>query len=118
MRNVAIGIGCFIGFFAVVFVIGFIAQGTDFVLYKTFAPARANVERQVFENTNSYVRGMNAEIQDFAMEYARSTTDQEHKDAIAIMVLEKVANFPEDQMVPTVRKFVRQLKMERGLLLE
>lgn len=88
------------------------------MLYKFFAPMRANVEREVFENTNSYVRGMNSDIQDFAMEYAKPTTDQAHKEMIEAMVIEKVADFPEDQMVPTVRRFVREIKTKRGLPLE
>lgn len=37
--------------------IGFFATGGDLAIYSFWAPKQANVERQVFENTQSYVQG-------------------------------------------------------------
>ena len=38
--------------------ITWLAQGNDFFMYKVFAPRYATVQRQVFEQTPSYVKGM------------------------------------------------------------
>lgn len=44
-------------FLIMVFVVSWLIQGNGFFLYKVFAPKQAAVQREVFENTPSYVRG-------------------------------------------------------------
>jgi hypothetical protein len=107
------GLGVVVGCLVVVFGFVWLAQGNDFFMYKVFAPAKANVEREVFENSDSFVRGTNADIQAYYLEYVKA--DPEHKAAIKAVVLEKTAKFPEEQMSETVRRFVHQLRAESGI---
>lgn len=93
--------------------LAWIVQGNDFFLYKTFAPARENVRREVFENTKSYNQGMVQELQNMQFEYVKA--DKEHQAALASIILHRAADFPEDKLPEDLRVFIQELKKERGL---
>src|SRR3989344_5595148 len=95
-------VGCFISW---------VVQGNDFFLYKVFAPQRENVRRQVFENTKSYNQGMVQELQNMQFEYVKA--DEEHKKALASIILHRAADFPEDKMPDDLRLFIADLKKEQ-----
>jgi hypothetical protein len=93
--------------------LAWVVQGNDFFLYKVFAPRQENIRREVFENTKSYKQGMVQELQNLQVEYLKA--DKEHKQAIASIILQRSADFPEDQMPADLRQFIWGLKKERGL---
>ncbi len=90
-----------------------IVQGNDFFLYKVFAPAQENVRREVFENTKSYNQGMVQELQNMQFEHVKAS--DEHKKALASVILQRSADFPEDKMPNDLRVFISDLKRQRGL---
>ena len=90
-----------------------LVQGNEFFLYKVFAPQHEKVRRQVFEETKSYNQGMVQELQNMQFEYIKA--DKEHKAALASIILQRAADFPEDKMPADLRSFIWDLKKERGL---
>ncbi|MFH0873946.1 MAG: hypothetical protein V1846_03900 [Candidatus Komeilibacteria bacterium] len=88
-----------------------IFTGNDFFLYKAFAPKYEKTRREVFENTKSYKQGMIQELQ--AMEFEYIKADSSHKAALADVILRQSADFPEEEMPPSLRSFVQQLRNER-----
>lgn len=100
-------------FTVLVFGLSWIVQGNDFFLYKVFAPQQEGVRRQVFENTKSYNQGMVQELENMQFEYVKA--DDEHKKALASVILHRAADFPEDKMPADLRAFIKNLKKEQGL---
>ena len=94
-----------------------LAQGNNFFLYKVFAPQQEKVRREVYENTPSYVQGMVQDLQDLQRDYMKADAahDEEHKKALASMILHRSASFPEDQIPPDLRAFIWGLKKDAGL---
>lgn len=101
-------VGWTIGVFLFVGAVGFLSQGTDFVLYKFWAPKFENARREVFENTKSYNQGMIQEIENMAFEYAQA--DDAHKEALAQIILHRTADFDLDKLHPDTRAFIQQLR--------
>jgi hypothetical protein len=91
-----------------------IVQGNEFFLYKVFAPKRAEVERQVFENTRSFNEGMVQELQAMRFEYAKED-DPEAKKAMASVILHRADGYDlNDPLVPQdLRNFIEQLREEQ-----
>jgi hypothetical protein len=107
-------LACFIGIILLVFVcigLGFFAQGTNFFMYKYWAPKYANVERQVYEGTNSYHRGNAMEMQKLQMEYNAAPADQ--KDTLGTIILDKSANWDIKDFPPQSQQFLDKLRNER-----
>jgi hypothetical protein len=102
------GLGVVVGCLVVVFGFVWLAQGNDFFMYKVFAPAKANVEREVFENTNTHVRGLNITVQQAQMDYAQA--DPAHKAAISAVLLQQMADVPMEKLTPQNAAFVQQLR--------
>ena len=100
---------------AIILILGltWIGQGNDFFLYKVFAPKREEVRREVFEQTKSYQQGMVQDLRRMQREYV--TADEEHKAALASVILHTAADFPEEEMPADVAQFINQLKRERSL---
>lgn len=94
--------------------LAWMVQGNEFFLYKVFAPARENVRREVFENTKSFNQGMIQELQNLQLEYVQA--EEEHKKALASVILHRSADFPEDKLPEDLRAFIQDLKKERGLV--
>lgn len=88
--------------------LGFIFEGSNFFLYKFFAPKQEQVRREVFEQTHSYKEGMQQEIQSMAFQYVQA--DDEHKAALGNMILHKVADFDISYFSPDLQAFVRHLR--------
>lgn len=99
-----------------IFALAWIVQGNNFFMYKVFAPAQAKVERQVFEQTPSYVKGMVQDLEKAQADYVMQK-DPEAKAALASIILHRASGFNlEDPDVPaSLRAFISQLKRERGL---
>lgn len=101
--------GAFLALIALVWVI----QGSDFFLYKVFAPKYEAARRETFEQSKAYNDGMAQELRAMQMEYIKATPDQQ--TALASVILHRVDGYPEDQLPEDLRTFVNDLKRARGL---
>ncbi len=73
-----------------------------------FKPMRENVEREVFENTQSYVEGKRQEALKYRLEYMRA--DSADKVALQMVIVQSFANFDEEKLPLTLRNFIYDLK--------
>ena len=98
--------------------IGFIAQGTDFIMFRFWAPKYQKVEREIFEKTPSYVKGMIQDVRKAQIEYiAVKAKDAKTADAIAYVIIHRTDGFNlNDPDVPQdIRNFINELKTEVGI---
>lgn len=91
--------------------IAFAIQGTDFFLYKTFAPKREAVRREVFEQSKAYRDGLMQELRSAQIDYAKATSPQQ-RQAIRSLVLHDAAGFGDD-LPPDLDRFVRTVRDEQ-----
>ena len=106
-KAIAIGIACVIAFLG----LGWIAQGNDFFLYKTFAPKYEQVRRETFEQSKAYNQGMVQELQNMQFSYIQA--DDEHKAALASIIRHRAADYDLDRLPPDLRSFVLGLRGAR-----
>ena len=85
-----------------------IVQGSDFILYKFWAPKQEAVRREVFEQTKSYHQGMIQELQNMQFEYVKA--DKTQQAALRSIILHRAADFPEDKMPSDLRSFISNLR--------
>jgi hypothetical protein len=111
MKNILKVTGGVIGGLAGILLIMFLIQGTDFFLYKYFAPKQEQVRRETFEQSKAYNQGMIQELQNMQFEYVKA--DAEHQKALASIILHRAADYPEEKMPDDLRVFINQLKQER-----
>ncbi len=75
-----------------------------------FDKERANVERDVFRNTDSYDKGMVQQLTRFRLEYMRST-DETEKAAIRSTVRTMFAEYPINRLSsPELRAFLQECR--------
>ena len=98
----------------VVFVTGlcWIAQGSDFYLYKLFAPKYEQVRHDTFKQSQAYNDGMATELQNMEFEYLQAKPEQ--KAALASIILHRAASYDENRLPADLRSFVDQLRADRG----
>jgi hypothetical protein len=107
MKYALIGIG------VILFII-ILSLGLDYGLgvkwYGFIAPQKENVKREVFENTNSYVRGKNQTLMKYYHEYLNAENDS-NKEAIAEIIRMEFADFPDENVQSAkLRVFLMQIK--------
>lgn len=90
--------------------VGFATEGTDFWLYKTFAPRREAVRREVFEQTRSFNEGMAQELWDMQVQYGRA--DAAGKAGLRSIILHRVAGYDIERLDPGLRGFILGLRAE------
>ena len=91
--------------------VAFMIQGTDFFLYKTFAPRQEAVRREVFEQSKAYRDGLLQEIRSAQIDYAKAESSQQ-KLAIGSLVLHDAAGF-RDELPPDLEAFVLTVRAEQ-----
>lgn len=91
-----------------------VIQGNDFFLYKTFAPKYEDVRRETFEHSKAYNQGMIQELQNMQFEYVKAS--DEHKDALASVILHRAADYDENKLPADLRQFIQGLRRERTML--
>lgn len=87
--------------------------GNEFFLYKTFAPKFEQARRETFEQSKAYNQGMIQELQNMQFEYIK-TTNQNSKDALASIILHRVADFDENKLPYDLRSFIQDLKNKQN----
>lgn len=88
--------------------VGWVIQGNDFFMYKVFAPQYEQARRETFEQSKAYNQGMIQELQNMQFEYIKASP--EHKDALASIILHRVADYDEDKLPTDLKNFIQQLK--------
>ena len=110
MKDYFIWFAALIGCIFVIGVVGFLAQGTDFVMFRFFAPRYEQARRETFEQSKAYNEGTAQELEKMMLDYKKSKSDDE-KQALKSVILHRSANFNLDS--PSVsyelRSFVTSL---------
>lgn len=78
--------------FVVLTVLSFATGAVDLAYKKVFKPAHENVEREVFENTQSYVHGKIQDLAKYKREYD-ATDDPTERQAIQTIINQQFAQF-------------------------
>lgn len=89
------------------FGVGFLATGGDLLTYRFWAPKQANAQRQVFENTQSYVQGKTEFITRLRLDYESATGPQ--KEALRRTILTEAAQVDQAKLPLETQIFLRQL---------
>ena len=110
MKEAFVGFGIFLLMVVLMLGLSWVFMGNDFFLYKYFAPKQAEVQRQVFENTPSYIRGNIQELEKQHLEYIKATPEQ--KRAIKSIVLQEAAGIDQTNLSPDLKSWIQQLKNE------
>jgi len=82
----------------------------DFFMTKTFAPKYEQVRREVFEQSKAYNQGMIQELQNMQFEYIKA--DDNHKQALASIILHRAADFDENKLPYDLKQFIQNLRSE------
>ena len=93
----------------IIYGIGFLATGGDLFIYKFWAPKRANAERQVFVNTNSYIQGKTDYLSRLRLEYSTSK-DSDEKAALKNLIITEASNVDNSKLPPDLAGFIASLK--------
>jgi hypothetical protein len=109
MKPFIIGAGLIIGSVFVAGGIDFLATGESFLMYKYWAPKQENVRREVFENTDSFVRGKIAHIAQLELDYEQSQSTAQ-KGALRRMVLTEAAEVDNSKLPASEQEFISSLK--------
>lgn len=104
-KNIFLGI---LGFFGVIvlFMVATYAFGWFGVGYtKTVGKAQQNAQRQVFEETQSYVEGKRQEVTKYRLEYLEDKNPDD-RAAIRATIHSSLANFDKSKLDDDLRQFV------------
>ena len=89
------------GLLALIFAIGLVSLG----YYKFFGPKTENVKREIFENTKSYVQGVQQDLGKYYLEYQQ--TDEKGKAAIRATIQMRFAEVDAGKLQsPQLRAFL------------
>ena len=102
------------GFLAVVvlaiYCLGFLATGGDLAIYRFWAPKRANAERAVFVETQSYVQGKIATLSLARLQYQMAEPGGAEREALRTYILSEAALIEEAKLPADLRAFVHSLE--------
>jgi len=101
---------------ALILGLSWVVMGNDFFLYQYFAPKQAAVERQVFENTPSFNKGMVQELDNMRFDYIKEK-DPNAKLALRDAIIHRASGYNLDDPIvsPELRAFIRDLNRQREL---
>lgn len=101
-----LSVGAFVGLIAVIFILGLAGLG-----YKAFfAPKHAAIDRQVFEQTQSYVHGKVQDLAKYKQEYDATQDFTEHQ-AIKTVINQQFAQFDSNKVVDSnLRNFLVRMR--------
>ena len=87
-----------------------VLETIDLLGTRFFAPKRAAVAREVFENTPSYIKGTLQDLQDLQLEYQKAS--KEHKRALRTVILHKAVEIEERHIPSDLKDFISSLRSE------
>jgi len=86
----------------------FAFQGTDFFLYRYFAPKQEAVRRQTFIQSQAFNESVAKDLEDMKRDYAKADTDG--KEAIRTMVQRRTSDYDTTQLPADLRSFVEKMR--------
>jgi hypothetical protein len=90
--------------------LGWLVQGTDFILYRHFAPRYEQARRETYEQSKAYRQGMAQELQSMRFQYEQASP--EHQDALRSIILHRAADVEPDSLPVDLQQFIEKLKGE------
>lgn len=92
-------------------VFAFIFAANEFEIFGTrfWGVRQENAQRQVFEQTQSYVEGKRQELSKLELEY-KTEKDPQSKEAIRQSILQRFANFDDTKLDNDQYQFLQTLK--------
>lgn len=107
MKEFFMGLGALILIIALAWLFMF----NDIFMSKVYKPAQAEIERNTFEESKSYVQGSITELSSYYLSYRKATG--EHKQALKEIVLLNRANYLRLPNLPEhLRSFLQELDNE------
>jgi len=102
LKIAGMSIGGLVALITIVFVIGLAGLG-----YRMFfAPRQANIDRKVFEQTQSYTHGKIQDLSKYYNEYQKAD-DLIAKEAIKQLIIQQFAQFDSNKVINvTLRNFL------------
>jgi len=115
MKAVVLSILGVIGFFALIFALTWGDQANEYGIKKGFGIKNANLDRQIFEESYSYNRGMIQDLQNLQIEYRKAEFkhDTNHMDLVSSMVVHRFAGFSEDKLPYDLYQFIQEMKTKQ-----
>jgi hypothetical protein len=91
--------------------LGFVGKGMGLISYSFFEPKMEDARRDVFENTNAFVKGKLSDTNRDMFEY-RSNSDPLVKNALKYKISQNLVDFDEDKYCKSVelKSFIKQMK--------
>jgi len=89
-------------------------QGSNFFMFKVFAPKYEQVRRDTFEQSKAYRQGLVQELQNMQFEYIKA--DFQHKTALAVIILHRAADYPIENLPINLQNFINDLRSERATI--
>lgn len=90
------------------FALSFGAEWLGLEWYGFFGKKRANIEREIHRNTDSFDEGMLQQLSRYRLEYMRSS-DETEKSAIRSTVRTMFSKYPPDRLTsPELRAFLKE----------
>lgn len=95
-----------------VLILGGISWGGSIALQSVFGVAQANVERDIFEESQSYVQGTQRDLSNLRLEYLEAETET-RRAAIRDVILHRISEFRDrDRLTPDLQEFIRELEQQ------
>ena len=85
-------------------------QGSDFFLYRFFAPKYEQIRRDTFKQSQAYNDGMVTELQNMRFEYEQAS--ENHKAALRSIILHRAASYDDSNMPSDLKAFIDRLKTQ------
>lgn len=89
----------------------FAVQGSDYFLYRVFAPRREAARREVFEQSKSYNDGMAQEIWAMKVQYQRA--DATGKASLASTIAQRTAAYDTSLLPLDLQRFVDEIRAQQ-----
>ena len=77
-------------------------------MFKFFAPVQKDIQREVFENTKSYIHGVQQDLGKYYHEYQNA--DAAGKDVIAATIRMRFAEVDAKKLQPNLKQFLIQTR--------
>lgn len=93
--------------------LGFAAQGTDFFMFKVFAPKYEQVRYDTFKQSQAFNDGMVQQLEKERLEYLRAKATDE-RDAIGSVVLHQFAGYDTSRLSFDEKAFLDRVQLDQA----
>ena len=93
-----------------VYGVGFLANGGDWVLYRFWAPKMENTRRLVYTQTDSFVEGKISSISQERLAYESAEAGSAQQRALRTMIITEAGQVDNAKLPLDMQMFINQLK--------